>query len=245
MSIKSRNLKIIQNKHITSEVYELILEVDENHNAKYGQFINIKLDNLTLRRPFSITLIEDNKLTICYRVIGNGTKVIRDKQVGETLEVLYPLGTGFELPDNKEDKILVIGGGIGVTPLYGWYKELEKNGYNVECLLGFKNISESIYVDMFNPKYISYDDKDTNIIQYIKNNNIEYDYYYSCGPMGMLKELSKLHNNGQLLLEERMGCGFGACMGCSYKIGEDEYKRVCVEGPMFYAKEMEYENNNL
>lgn len=236
--VKNKNLVVKANKLIAKDTYEMILTGDDFTCCNYGQFINLKISKGFLRRPISICDFNETELIIAYKVVGCGTKEISEYQVGQQIDTLYPLGTGFSEPQDASD-IVLIGGGIGTPPLKGWENHLRKlNKYNITTICGFRDEEQIIYQDDFTNFTAVLDSENENVLTYIKKNEIKFDYFYSCGPMGMLKALANEFENGQLLLEERMGCGFGACMGCSVKTGEETYKRVCVEGPMFYASEV-------
>ncbi len=238
--IKNKIITIKSNNEIAKDTYEMILTGDDFTCCDYGQFINFKVNSGFLRRPISICDFNQQELIITYKVVGCGTKELASLQAGDKVDVLYPLGTGYHLPQDENIKdIVLIGGGIGTPPLVGFAKYLESLGkYNVKTICGFRDESQMIYQDKFTDFNPVFDIDNENVLSYIQKNNIQFDYFYSCGPMGMLKALANNFEAGQLLLEERMGCGFGACMGCSVKTKEEEYKRVCVEGPMFYASEV-------
>lgn len=241
-NIKSKKLKVKSNKLIALDTYEMILTGDNFTCCQYGQFVNIKVTSGFLRRPISICDFNKEELVIVYKAVGLGTKEMASKQIAEELDVLYPLGTGFKLPEIDAKDILIIGGGIGTPPLKGWENYLRGlNKYNIKTICGFRDQSQVFYADKFNDFTPVYDTDKQNVLTYIKENELKFDYFYSCGPMGMLRALAHEFTDGQMLLEERMGCGFGACMGCSCKTGEKTYKRVCVEGPMFYAKEVRFD----
>ncbi len=237
-NIRNKELVIKANKEIAKDTYEMILTGDDFTCCNYGQFINLKISKGFLRRPISICDFNDTELVISYKVVGCGTREMSEYQVGQTIDTLYPLGTGFHEP-KEGSKILLVGGGIGTPPLKGWENYLQTlNKYEIKTICGFRDEDQVIYQNDFTDFTAVLDTANENVLSHIKKNEIEFDYYYSCGPMGMLKALANEYEHGQLLLEERMGCGFGACMGCSVKTGEEEYKRVCVEGPMFYASEV-------
>ncbi len=237
-NIRNKQLTIKVNKLIAEDTYEMTLTGDDFTCCNYGQFINLKISKGFLRRPISICDFNETELIITYKVVGCGTREISEYQVGSTIDTLYPLGTGFHEPEAGSD-ILIIGGGIGTPPLKGWENYLQTLGkYNIKTVCGFRNEEQIIYSNNFKDFTAVLDSNDENVLTHIQKNNIKFDYFYSCGPMGMLKALANEFEDGQLLLEERMGCGFGACMGCSVKTDEEAYKRVCVEGPMFYASEV-------
>ncbi|WP_423364379.1 dihydroorotate dehydrogenase electron transfer subunit [Mycoplasma sp. P36-A1] len=234
---KTEKIKVISNKLIALNTYKMVFE--KQINAKPGQFINIKLDNHYLRRPISISIINEQNFEIIYKIKGQGTKDLSNIKENEYLDILYPLGNGFELVENKN--ILLIGGGVGIPPLLELYKQL-KNNNEVKLLIGITNLAENAYTE-YNPLIATIEKSvefQGNIIQYLKANpQIKYDYIYSCGPMPMLQAIQEyVKVDGQISIEERMGCGFGACMGCSCKTKDNSYKRICVEGPVFKIGEL-------
>lgn len=242
-------MKITSNHKIAKDVYEMKLEgAGAKKITAPGQFVNIKVSTLEsqpyLRRPMSVCEYDDEHLTIIYKVVGHGTKILRDKKPGEELDMLLGLGNGFPLP--KIDQALLVGGGVGVPPLYELAKQLVAQGTKVTTVLGF-NSKEDVFYDekfkAFGKVYVatmdgSYQEKG-NVIDVIKKYQLTYDKYFSCGPEKMLDALVAYDNqNGYLSFEARMGCGFGACMGCSCKVKTKPYKRICVEGPVLEASEV-------
>lgn len=238
---------VCKNDKLQEGIYRMILKGEAVKQIKKpGQFINLKLSNYHepyLRRPMSICDYDDQTVTIIYRVVGQGSKLLSKSQPGDQYDCLIGLGNGFEVKEGK--KALLIGGGLGTPPLYRLAKDLIKKGIEVEIVLGFKDINDAFCQEEFSKlgkTYIatmdgSLGDKGT-VIDVIEKYNLEYDHYYTCGPEPMLQALaSKLPDNGQLSFESRMGCGFGACMGCSFPT-KNGYKRVCVEGPIFTSEEL-------
>ncbi len=237
--VKNKVLTVKSNQEIAKDTFEMILIGDDFTCCDFGQFVNVKVNTGFLRRPISICDFNETELIITYKVVGDGTKEMSTYQFGHEVDVLYPLGTGFKLPEKSVKNIVLVGGGIGTPPLVGFSKFLEKTGkYNVQTICGFRDENQIIYADQFTDFTAVLDINNENVISYLEKNGIEVDYFYSCGPLGMLNALANKYPDGQLLLEERMGCGFGACMGCSVKTKKEGYKRVCVEGPMFYASEV-------
>ncbi|MEG0168606.1 dihydroorotate dehydrogenase electron transfer subunit [Anaerorhabdus sp.] len=235
--------RIIQNVMLTKNVYKMILEGDTSWVEKPGQFINITVDNGYLKRPISISDWNDTTLTIIYKIVGDGTEWMSHQQPQQILEVLVGLGNGFDLVSSK--KALIVGGGVGVPPLYRLCKELIKQGTQVEVILGFNTLNESFYEEEFKQLGANVTvctvDGSYGVKGYVSNaiQGELKDYpYYSCGPLPMLKAVFDSSNTqGQLSFEERMGCGFGACMGCSCKTLTG-YKRICVEGPVMKSEEI-------
>ena len=249
MAYKQGMMKITKITNIASDVYEMVLS---GEGAKYisapGQFINIKInDSLQpyLRRPMSISDYDDNTIVIVFKVVGKGTKILKDKQIGDSLDCLIGLGNGFEVKPNK--KALLIGGGLGTPPLYNLGKALKKQGIEVTTVLGFSSSKDVFYEDKFkefsDQVYVATNDgsygETGTVIDVMKKYDLTFDDYYTCGPEVMLDALVEQYpTNGQLSFEARMGCGFGACMGCSCKVKTKPYKRICVEGPVLLSEEV-------
>lgn len=233
-------LKIKSNIHLTDLVMKMELTGDLS-GIKAGQFINVKLDGLYLRRPISVCDLTNDALTIIYKIVGKGTEVMSKMESGE-LDVLTGLGNGYDLSP-AGDSVLVIGGGVGVPPMYLLAKELIKQGKKVKAILGFNTKSEIFYESEF--KALGADvtvttaDGSYGVKGFVTDAmNCDYDYFYCCGPEPMLKAVYKASKtSGQLSFEERMGCGFGACMGCSCKTIYGN-KRICKEGPVLKKEEI-------
>ncbi|WP_028043808.1 dihydroorotate dehydrogenase electron transfer subunit [Candidatus Stoquefichus massiliensis] len=241
-------MTIISKKELVKDVYEMVLE---GESASYvttpGQFINIKInDSLQpyLRRPMSICDYDKNHITIIFRVVGEGTKILSEKQIGDQLDCLTGLGNGFD--DLDYQNAVVIGGGLGVPPMYKLTKDLLAKGVKVTAILGFNTKDAVFYQKEFEklcPTFIatmdgSLGDKGT-VVDVLKKHEIDMDVYYACGPEKMLDALVlECPDKGYLSFEARMGCGFGACMGCSCKVKTKPYKRICVEGPVLHSSEV-------
>lgn len=237
---------IISNELIAYKTYKMKLYGDTSKITAPGQFINIKIDspNTFLRRPISISDYDCNTLTIIYKIFGEGTEILSKMKQFDELDVLCPLGNGFTVQDNKK-KQLLIGGGVGVPPLYGVAKELHSKGLEFDVVLGFnskhdvflegmfRSLGASVYVATMDGSY----GYKGHVLDVINMKNLYYDYYYACGPEVMLEALVKTEKEGQLSFEERMGCGFGACMGCSKKT-LTSYVRICKEGPVIESSEV-------
>lgn len=241
-------MTIVSKKELVKDVYEMVLE---GKTASFiqapGQFINIKInDSLQpyLRRPMSICDYDDQHIKMIFKVVGEGTKILSQKEIGETLDCLTGLGNGFIDLDTK--KAVVIGGGLGVPPMYKLAKDLVANGVEVTAVLGFNSQNDVFYQEEFEkicPTFIATMDGTVGtkgtVIDALKENQIEFDKYYTCGPEKMLDALVLAYpDNGYLSFEARMGCGFGACMGCSCKVKTKPYKRICVEGPVLESSEV-------
>lgn len=236
--------EILKNEMLTKDVYKMILKGDTKYIKAPGQFINIKIDGCYLRRPISVSDWDENTITIIYKIFGKGTEIMSKMNAGEKLDILTGLGNGFNT-NLSGQRPLLIAGGVGVPPMYKLCKELIQEGKSPIVVLGFNTKGEMFYKNEFKnlgaKVYVSTVDGSFGIkgfvIDAIKDLK-DYTYYYACGPMPMLKAVyENLAVNGQLSFEERMGCGFGACMGCSIQTKEGT-KRVCKEGPVFRKEEL-------
>ncbi|MBQ8767978.1 MAG: dihydroorotate dehydrogenase electron transfer subunit [Clostridia bacterium] len=235
--------EIKSNKKLTDSIYEMILEGDTTSITAPGQFINIKLDGFYLRRPISICDYDDTTITIIYKIVGEGTEVMSKMNIGEKLDVLCGLGNGFDT-SKSIDKPVLIGGGVGVPPMFNLCKKLIAEDKKVTVILGFNKKDEIFYEDEF--KKLGADVKVTTVdgSYGIKGfvtdalKETEYSYFYTCGPMPMFKAIeATATTSGQYSFEERMGCGFGACMGCSCKTKYGN-KRICKDGPVLEREEI-------
>lgn len=236
---------VLSNEPLTRDVYRMVLEGDTQWITRPGQFVNIELDGFYLRRPISISDWSDTTITIIYKVVGRGTQVMSQMGVGVKLDVLTGLGNGFN-PEVECQKPLLVGGGVGVPPLYRLAKELLARGRKVSVVLGFNKADEVFYAEEFKALgadvYVSTADGSMGVKGFvtdaIREAAIDFDYFYSCGPLPMLKALCGCcDQDGELSFEERMGCGFGACMGCSCKTLTGN-KRICKDGPVMKRGEI-------
>ena len=233
---------IAHNRSLTADVFEMRLLGDTSAITAPGQFINIKLDGLFLRRPISVCDWDETGITIIYKVVGKGTAQMSRMQEGEQLDVLTGLGNGFDTAKCGETT-LVIGGGVGVPPMYGLAKALLKEGKKPVAILGFNKSEELFYEDKFKAlgieTIVTTVDGSVGIKGFVTDALPEhYDFFCTCGPEPMLKAIYNATNtSGLLSFEERMGCGFGACMGCSC---ETKYgnKRICKDGPVLEKEEI-------
>lgn len=239
-------LKIISNKKIAKDVYKMELFGDVTAITAPGQFVNIKIDRLFLRRPISVCNCENNTLTLIYKVVGKGTEILANMKDGE-LDVLVGLGNGYDVSLSGDNPVL-LGGGVGVPPLYMLAKQLINNGKNVTVVLGFNTKDEIFYEKEFQQLganvIVTTVDGSYGTKGFVTDavKNLDYSYFYTCGPEPMLKAIYKTMNtSGQFSFEERMGCGFGACMGCSCKTITG-YKRICKEGPVLKKEEILWED---
>ena len=235
--------KIVSNKPLTKDVFEMILSGDTSAITAPGQFINIKLDGFYLRRPISICDYDNNTVTILYKVVGGGTEAMSRLESGAELDILCGLGNGFDVSKSGEKPVL-IGGGVGVPPLYNLCKKLIESGKKVTVILGFNTSSEIFYKEKFESLgaevYVSTVDGSSSVKGFVTDvlKNIDYDYFFTCGPMPMFRAIEKIaSSSGQYSFEERMGCGFGACMGCSCKTKYGN-KRICRDGPVLEREEI-------
>ena len=211
-----------------------------------GQFVNIKLDGLFLRRPISVCDCTDGELTIIYKVVGKGTEQMSKMVDGDVLDVLSGLGNGYDT-DTSGDRPLLLGGGVGVPPMYMLCKKLIGEGKQVSVILGFNTRDEVFYEDEFKAIGASVTvttvDGSYGTRGFVTDamKNMDYTYFYTCGPEPMLRAVySASVTSGQFSFEERMGCGFGACMGCSCKTVTG-YKRICKDGPVLKKEEILWE----
>ena len=245
--MKISNFVIKENIPIASGVYKMILEGDVSEIKRPGQFVNIKIDGLFLRRPISVCNVHNSCLTLIYKVVGTGTEILKSNGPGEVLELMTGLGNGYDVSECGCNPVL-IGGGVGVPPLYYLAAKLIEKGVSVTAILGFNKKDEVFCEKEFNELGVrtfvatvdgSYGEKGfvTDVLK-----NIDYSYFYTCGPEPMLKAVYKTsRTDGQFSFEKRMGCGFGACMGCSCKTLTG-YKRICKEGPVLKKGEILWED---
>ena len=235
--------KIIDNAPLTQTVYKMKLQGDVSDITSSGQFVNIKLDGLYLRRPISVCDCEDGVLTLIYKVVGKGTEQMAKMTAGEELSILTGLGNGYDI-SLSGDKPLLLGGGVGVPPLYMLAKKLVAEGKKVSVVLGFNTKEEVFCEEDFKALgadvFVTTVDGSYGIKGFVTDamKDIDYSYFYTCGPEPMLKAIFKVSaTSGQFSFEERMGCGFGACMGCSCKTVTG-YKRICKDGPVLKKEEI-------
>ncbi len=244
--MKQSLFTIKENRPLTQDVYLMRLEGDTSEITTPGQFVNIKLDGLYLRRPISVNDVEENILTIIYKVVGKGTEQMKDMNSG-TLDILTGLGNGYDT-SLSGNNVLLVGGGVGVPPLYMLAKKLLAEKKNVSVILGFNTESEVFFEEEF--KSLGCDvtvttvDGSRGVKGFVTNALDKYSdatYFYTCGPEPMLKALYNATTvAGQFSFEERMGCGFGACMGCSCKTLYGN-KRICKDGPVLRKEEIIWE----
>ncbi len=236
--------EIVSNRPIAQDTFEMVLKGDMSFVEAPGQFVNIKIEGLYLRRPISICDWDEKTMTLIYKMVGRGTERMAAMEPGEELDLLVGLGNGFNMEETGE-KTAIIGGGVGAPPMYGLAKRMIAAGKKITVVLGFGNADQAFYVDRFEalgcPVYVTTVDGSQGIQGFVTDalEQIDYDAYCACGPMPMLKAVWGMGKEGQLSFEERMGCGFGACMGCSCETLTGN-KRICVEGPVMKSSEVKF-----
>ena len=245
--MKQSIFTIISNEALTDSVYKMVLQGDTSAITASGQFVNIALEGKFLRRPISVCDYDAQTLTIVYKVVGKGTAQMKSMSVGEKLDILTGLGNGYDLTVSGDTPVL-LGGGVGVPPMYNLAKKLMEQGKNVTVILGFNTKSEIFYEEEFKALgcnvIVATADGSYGIKGFATTPlaDLQYTYFYTCGPEPMLKAVYKATTtSGQMSFEERMGCGFGACMGCSCKTLTG-YKRICKDGPVMRKEEILWAN---
>ena len=230
-------LTVTKNEALTPLIYEMTLVGDVSGITRAGQFVEIALDGLYLRRPISVCNYDEGELTIIYKVVGKGTDLMSQMAEGTEFDVLTGLGNGFNI-DHECKKPLLVGGGVGVPPLYRLTRDLIARGKEVTVVLGFNTESEIFYAEKFEALgakvIVATADGSRGVKGFVTDVlcDLDYSYFFTCGPMPMFTAIEKTaKTSGQYSFEERMGCGFGACMGCSCKT---KYKniRICKDGPV-------------
>ena len=240
--MKQQILTITENVPVTATVYCMQLESADLEQQNPGGFVNIRLDGLFLRRPISVYDSEPGSLTILYKVVGRGTEQMATMKAGKTLDVLTGLGNGYDLSKAGSEPLL-LGGGVGVPPLYLLAKQLTAAGRKVHAVLGFNTAEEVFGEEVFKALgcgvTVTVADGSYGVKGFVTDALPEnYSYFYTCGPEPMLRAVYRAtKTSGQFSFEERMGCGFGACMGCSCRTITG-YKRICREGPVLEKEEI-------
>ena len=240
--MQDTKFQIVSNEPLTDTVYRMRLSGDTSHVTNCGQFVNIRLDGFYLRRPISVCDVEGDVLTIVYKVVGKGTEAM-SRMTGGELDVLSGLGNGYDLSAAGESPLL-IGGGVGVPPLYLLCRRLVAAGAHPSVILGFNTKDEVFYEREFAalgvPVTVCTADGSYGTRGFVTAamEGAEYSYFYTCGPEPMLKAVYRASTtSGEFSFEERMGCGFGACMGCSCKTVTGN-KRICKEGPVLKKEDI-------
>lgn len=241
--MKQGIFEITENRKIAENTYLMVLKGDTGDITASGQFINIKIDGLFLRRPISVCDFDSETVTVIYKAVGVGTEAMAKMQAGERLDVLTGLGNGYDL-SKSGDRPLLLGGGAGVPPMYMLAKLLVAEGKKVSVVLGFNSKEEIFFADRFEALgcdvTVCTADGSVGVKGFVTDAmvKIDYTYFYTCGPEPMLRAVDKVAvTSGQLSFEERMGCGFGACMGCSCKTKYGN-KRICKDGPVLQREEI-------
>lgn len=244
--MKNGMYQVLSNRPIAQDTYEMILTGDMSFAERPGQFVNLKLDGLYLRRPISICDWDGQTMTLIYKTVGRGTRQMAGLQPGHLLDLLCGLGNGFDL-EAAGDHSLIVGGGVGAPPLYGLAKRLVAQGKKITVVLGFGKAEQVFYQKQFEalgcPVLWATEDGSLGQKGFVTQpmSGVGYDFYYACGPMPMLRAVyaagKQKGAQGLLSFEERMGCGFGACMGCSCETIAGP-KRICVDGPVMKSSEV-------
>lgn len=244
--MKQTLFEITENIPLTDSVMRVKLRGDTSDITRPGQFVNIKLDSLFLRRPISVCDCEEDTLTLIYKIVGKGTEKMAKMSAGDTLDVLAGLGNGYDTSLSGSAPLL-LGGGVGVPPLYMLAKKLVDEGRKVSVILGFNTADEVFYEDEFRALgadvTVATADGSCGVKGFVTDAmKPGYTYTYCCGPEPMLRAVyNKSETSGQYSFEERMGCGFGVCMGCSCKTLYKN-KRICIDGPVLVKEEIIWEN---
>ncbi len=243
--IGEKHFKIKSNKLIAKDIYQLDLVGDASDIERSGQFVNVKIDGFYLRRPISVCDYSEDSLCLIYKTFGKGTAKLSGYQAGDDLAMIIPLGNGFD-NDLSGDKPLLIGGGVGIPPLYHLAKTLLSEEKKTQVILGFNSKADIFYQKEFEDLgcevYVTTVDGSLGSKGFVTDvmSDLDYSYIYTCGPMPMLKAIHKVaKSSGQFSLETRMACGFGACMACSQKV-KNGAKRICKEGPVFVKEELNW-----
>ena len=236
-------LKVKENIKLTENIYRMVLCGDISAIKHSGEFINIEIPQLFLRRPISVCDYDDKSVTLIYKVVGKGTEIMAEAKEGDTFDVLTGLGNGYDTSVSGAHALL-LGGGVGVPPLYNLCKKLIAEGKKVTVVLGFNTASEIFYAEEFAALgaevRVTTVDGSFGIKGFVTDAiaDVDYTYFYTCGPEPMLRAVYKAtKTEGQFSFESRMGCGFGACMGCSCKTNFGN-KRICKDGPVFVKEEI-------
>lgn len=248
--MRDDEMTIVSNKPVAKNTYEMVLQSKYvSKTAIPGQFLHIAIPHLTLRRPLSIAQINEKEhtVTIVYKVVGQGTRQLTTLSKGMTIYVMGPNGNGFNLSLEDRATILLIGGGVGIPPLHFLGQTLSKKGIRIQAILGFQSKADIFYEQSFksfSETMIVTDDGsygEKGLVTDLLNKVDPFDKYYTCGPLPMIKAVTKqlAHHEGFISLEERMGCGIGACYACviptTYGV---DYRKICEDGPVFAAQEV-------
>ena len=241
-----RNIyNVVSNEQLTAKSWLMVLEGDTQYVTRAGEFVNIALEGKFLRRPISVCDYDEKTITLLYDVVGEGTKAMSRIKAGEELDLLTGLGNGFS-EERECRRPALLGGGVGCAPLYNLAKKFLARGVKPVVILGFNSEKDVVSADMFEAigveLYIATVDGSVGtkgfVTDVIREQGLECDYFYACGPMPMLKALCKgVEWPGEVSLDERMACGFGVCMCCSVETKSGN-KRICKEGPVFDKEDL-------
>ena len=241
--MKQSIFTILSNTALTDAVYKMVLEGDTTAITNCGQFVDLRLPEKYLRRPISVCDYDGTTLTIIYKVVGDGTRIMAGLPTGTELDVLTGLGNGYDTSLSGQEPVLV-GGGVGVPPMYNLCKKLLAQGKRPQVVLGFNTGAEVFLAEEFEALgaqvHVATADGSVGTKGFVTDvlKDLDYTYFYACGPMPMFKAMEGvMTTSGQYSFEERMGCGFGACMGCTIQT-KSGYKRVCKDGPVFFREEV-------
>ena len=235
--------EIVSNRNLAPNVYEMVLRGSSTGDCTPGRFVQLKMDSFYLRRPISVCDAEEGKLTLVYKTVGRGTEAMAQYESGKRIDVLTGLGNGYDL-DKSGDRPLLIGGGAGVPPMYLLTRRLLAQGKQPTVILGFNKAEEIFYEEQFRAlgikTIIATADGSVGVKGFVTDamEGLDYTYTYACGPEPMLKAVyNRAATSGEYSFEERMGCGFGVCMGCTC---ETKYgnKRICKDGPVLTKEEI-------
>jgi len=241
--MKQQIVTIRSNEPLTELVWKMVVDADTSAITAPGQFVNLQIDGLYLRRPISICDWDEDSITLIYKIVGEGTEKMSKMLPGTKLDVLVGLGNGYNTTKSG-DAPLLIGGGVGIPPMYGLCRKLLAEGKPVTVILGFNTESEIFYEKEFKDLganvLVTTVDGSHGIKGFVTNamDQVDYSYFFTCGPMPMFRAIdAAAKTSGQYSFEERMGCGFGACMGCSCKTKYGN-KRICKDGPVLEKEEI-------
>ena len=242
--MKDTTFRLISNRQIAKNTYEWVMTGDTK-GIRPGQFVNIKLDGFYLRRPISVCDMQADRLTLIFKVVGDGTRVMSEAKEGDEFLVLTGLGNGYTLSKSGHAPLL-IGGGAGVPPMYMAARLLCERGVTPTVILGFNTAEEVFYREEFEALgckvIVATADGSMGVKGFVTDAmaGLEYTYFYTCGPEPMLRAVyNATVTSGEFSFEERMGCGFGACMGCSCET-KYGYKRICRDGPVLVKEEIKW-----
>ena len=241
--MKQSIFEIVSNEALTDVVYRMVLAGDTSAITNCGQFVDLRLPEKYLRRPISVCDYDETTLTLIYKVVGSGTEIMSTLTPGTKLDVLTGLGNGYDT-SLSGDRPVLVGGGVGVPPMYNLCKKLLAEGKHPQVVLGFNTGAETFLAEEFKALgaqvYVATADGSVGTKGFVTDviKTLSYTYFYSCGPMPMFRAMEQvMTTSGQYSFEERMGCGFGACMGCTIQTNAG-YKRVCKDGPVFAREEV-------